>query len=198
MLDVSNAFASFPVLTTPRLRLRAPRADDAEAMFAIMADPEVLRYFGSPPMTAREQAVERIASIHVAFAAQEGVRWAITRRDDDTLLGTCGFWRLIKPHFRAEIGYELGRQWWGQGLMPEALAAILEFGFAQMGLHSVEANIDPANAASRRVLEKLGFVQEAYFRENYYEPDKGRFADSEIFGLLRTDWQRRAGLAVRA
>lgn len=188
MLDVSSAFTTFPILHTERLLLRAPEPADAAAMFPIMADPEVVRYFGAPPMASLEEAHERIAGIRTAFAAHEGVRWAITLREDGTFLGTCGFWRLIKPHFRAEIGYELGRAWWGRGLMTEALRAALRFGFAQMGLHSVEATIDPPNVASRRVLEKLGFVQEAYFRENYYDPASNSFGDSAVFSLLRSRW----------
>ncbi|WP_129677598.1 GNAT family N-acetyltransferase [Candidatus Chloroploca sp. Khr17] len=197
MLDVSTAFTTFPVLHTERLFLRAPEPDDAAAMFPIMADPEVMRYFGAPPMALPDEALQRIAGIREAFAAQEGVRWAITLREDETLLGTCGFWRLIKPHFRAEVGYELGRTWWGRGLMTEALGAVLRFGFTQMGLHSVEAMIDPPNVASRRVLEKLGFVQEAYFRENYYDPTSGRFGDSAVFSLLRSNWLLVRGAANR-
>lgn len=190
MLDLSAAFATFPPLETERLLLRAFTPEDAAAVFAIMADPEVVRYFGAPPMHALDQAAQRIAGISQAFAEQEGVRWAIVRREDGAFIGSCGFWRLVTPHFRAEIGYELGRPWWGQGLMPEALDAVLTFGFKVMGLHSVEAVIDPANAGSRRVLEKLGFVQEGYFRESYYEPHTGRFTDSAVFSLLRSGWGR--------
>ena len=188
MLDLSEAFTTFPVLQTERLILRNPQVADAEAIFRIMSDPQVLRYFGSAPMTDPEQALRRIASFHADFAAKEGIRWAITSRSDGRFLGTCGFWRLVKEHFRAEIGYELAPEWWGQGIMPEAIDAALNFGFQSMGLHSVEAQIAPENIGSRRVLEKLGFVQEAYFRENYYEPAEGRFTDTAVFSLLRTNW----------
>ena len=101
-----------------------------------------------------------------------------------------GFWRIDKDHFRAEIGYDLAPERWGRGIMPEALRPILGFGFATLGLHSVEANIDPANGGSRRVLEKLGFAQEGYFRENYYLPDEDRFTDTATFSLLAGDWAR--------
>jgi ribosomal-protein-alanine N-acetyltransferase len=192
MLDLTTAFAEFPVLVTDRLILREPRATDADAVYRIMADPQVLRYFGSPPMTRFEQALNRIAGFHAAFAAHEGIRWAITARADGHLLGTCGFWRLITEHHRAEIGYELAPEWWGQGIMTEAVAATLTFGFQTMGLHSVEAQIAPENSGSQRVLAKLGFVQEAYFRENYYEPVEQRFTDTAVFSLLASTWLPRA------
>jgi [ribosomal protein S5]-alanine N-acetyltransferase len=187
MLDVTTAFATFPVLETERLILRAATADDSAPMFRIMADPLVMRYFGRSPMSSLDQAVERIHSINKAFQEQEGVRWVMTLRGQSQFIGTCGFWRLVKEHERAEIGYELASEFWGRGLMPEAVGAALKFGFTTLGLHTVEANIHPDNTSSRRVLEKLGFVQEGYFRENFREPD-GRFTDTAIFSLLKTAW----------
>lgn len=184
MLDLTAAFATFPVLTTERLVLRELLPEDVDAMYTIMADPLVMRYFGSAPMAARDEAVRRIAGTRQDFAEQSGIRWAITR--DGQYLGSCGFWRIVKAHLRAEVGYELAPSCWGQGLMPEAVGAILHFGFTAMGLHSVEAQIDPANDGSRRVLEKLGFVQEGYFRESFFDPAVGHFTDTAVFSLLVT------------
>jgi ribosomal-protein-alanine N-acetyltransferase len=191
MLDLTDAFAAFPVLQSERLVLRALTPADTDAMFRIMSDPRVVRYFGMGPMQSPQAAAERIANIEASFAEKNGIRWAITRRGSDELIGTCGFWRLVKPHFRAEIGYELAPEAWGQGIMAEAVGAALAFGFGTMGLHSVEANIHPDNAASRRVLEKLGFVQEGYFRESYYEAREGIFTDAAVFSLLRSWWEQR-------
>jgi len=143
-------------------------------------------------MVSPAEAAQRVQRILAAFQEHEGVRWAIANRADGHLIGTAGFWRLIKPHFRAEIGYELAPEWWGQGVMAEALAAMLGFGFAHMGLHSVEAQIHPDNVGSRRVLEKLGFVQEGYLRENFYDPVEAQFTDTAVFGLLSAAWMRRA------
>ncbi len=189
MLDLTTAFATFPVLETEHLVLRALTPDDADALFAIMSDPRVIRYFGALPMTERKQAAERIERVLTDFREQDGIRWAITRRGDDRLIGSCGYWRLIKPHFRAELGYDLSPDWWGRGIMPEAVAATLKFAFATMGLHSVEAHIHPSNIGSRRVLEKLGFAQEGYFRENYYDVVEERFTDTAVFSLLKADWK---------
>lgn len=189
MLDLSAAFAEFPVRETARLRLRAISEADVPAIFAIMSDPQVLRYFGSLPMRQPAEALERVRGITQAFAARSGIRWALVERASGALIGTCGFWRLIPEHHRAEIGYELAPAWWGQGIMAEALAPVLDFGFSAMGLHSVEAQIHPANAGSRRVLEKLGFVQEGYFRENFFDPVESGYTDTAVFSLLAAAWR---------
>ncbi len=192
MLDLTAAFASFPVLETERFLLRAVTLDDVADMFRVMSDPQVTRYFGALPMATPAEAQERVQMIQTAFQKQDGVRWVIADRASGQLIGTGGFWRLLKSHDRAEIGYELAPEWWGQGVMTEALAAMLQFGFTRMGLHSVEAQIHPANNGSRRVLEKLGFVQEGYFRENYLDPVEARFTDTAVYSLLKATWMGRA------
>jgi [ribosomal protein S5]-alanine N-acetyltransferase len=191
MLDLSAAFATFPVLETERFVLRAPASEDIDDIFRIMSDVRVTRYFGTLPMRARVEAEQRVERILSAFQEHEGVRWAIGDRASGRLAGTAGFWRLIKPHYRAEIGYELAPEWWGRGVMTEAVGAMLGFGFTSMGLHSVEAQIHPDNSASRRVLEKLGFVQEGHLRENFYDPIEAAFTDTAVFGLLKADWMNR-------
>ena len=179
-------FDQFPTLETERLLLRAFTPDDAEALFRIYSDPQVMRYWGSPPLRTIDEAQRKIQGIAEDFQAREGIRWAFTLKGDDRLIGSGGHWRLLKQHQRSEIGYELAPEYWGQGLVPEAFRAILRFGFERMGLHSVEAQIDPANQGSRRVLEKLGFSQEGYFRENYWFD--GTFTDTAVFSLLKHDW----------
>src|SRR6266850_583304 len=107
MLDLTTAFATFPILETERLILRAVTPADTEDLFQIRSDPRAMRYFGSSPMTSIAQAEQLVSQFAIDFAGQIGIRWAITQRGATRLIGTCGYWRLIKPHFRAEIGYEL-------------------------------------------------------------------------------------------
>ena len=192
MLDLTNVFANFPVLETERCILRAATLDDAAGLFHIMSDPLVTRYLGRQPMASLDEAVQRVQAFHTAFQDQTSIPWAITRRGSGQVIGTCVFWNLIKPHFRAEIGYSLAPEWWGQGVMIEAVTAELTFGFTSMGLHSVEARTSPANTASRRMLEKLRFVQEGYFHEDYYDTAAAQFVDTTVFSLLKTTWMSRA------
>ena len=112
----------------------------------------------------------------------EAITWGIFRKEGSSLLGTIGFWRIQKEHYRAEIGYLLHPTLQGQGLMQEAVKAVLQYGFETMQLHSVEANVNPANAASIKLLERSGFLREAHFKENYFY--NGRFLDSLIYSLL--------------
>jgi ribosomal-protein-alanine N-acetyltransferase len=186
-MNDEGAFATFPYLETPRLILRAITLDDADDMFRIYSDPQVMRYWGSPPHQSIEDSRTLISGIIKAFADKEGIRWGITRKGSNQLIGSCGHWRLIKQHFRSEIGYELAPEHWRQGIMTEALGAIVQFGFEMIGLHSIEAQIEPGNLASRKVLEKLGFRQAGYLRENYFLD--GRFTDTALFSLLKQDWR---------
>ena len=109
--------------------------------------------------------------------------WAIALQDDpDTLIGNIGFWRIINQHYRSEIGYTLHPDFWNNGIMKEALLAAIDFGFKAMKLHSIEAHINPDNTASGKVLEKTGFVREAYFKEDFFF--RGKFIDSAVYSLL--------------
>ena len=89
---------------------------------------------------------------------------------------------MLPEHYRAEIGYMLNPAYQGKGIMSEALSIIIQYGFNNIGLHSIEANANPANQASIKLLEKIGFVREGYFKENYYF--NGNFLDSAIYSLI--------------
>lgn len=191
MLDVTPAFAAFPVLETERCILRAVSDNDLEPLFRILSSPDVSRYLGRHPLSKREEITLRMETYRKTFEERSGVAWMITHRTQGEVIGTCALWKLDTTHHRAELGYILSPEYWGQGLVPEAAAAVCAFGFNQMGLHTIEAQIAPANNGSRRVLEKLGFVQEGYFRESFYNPVTENFEDTAVFSLIRGDWLSR-------
>jgi ribosomal-protein-alanine N-acetyltransferase len=176
------SFTPFPLLRTERLVLRRMEPEDAEAMLFLRSDPGTMQYLDREPLHTVGEAALFIRHITDALERNEGITWGMSLPDDPQLIGTIGFWRLEKQHYRAEIGYLLHPDFWGQGLVSEAISAVMNYGFDVMKLHSVEANVNPANQASVRVLQKAGFVQEAYFRENYFF--QGRFLDSAIFSKL--------------
>jgi ribosomal-protein-alanine N-acetyltransferase len=189
------SFDPFPTLETPRLVLRQIVAEDLPVMFRIQSDREVVRYFGRPADASPEDTQKRLELILTGVRECSSIRWALTPRDSGELVGSGGFWRWDKAHRWAEIGYELLPSHWGKGLMPEALVAMIRFGFERMELHRVEANIDPANVASRRVLEKLRFVCEGVKRENWYY--EGQYTDTAHYGLLRRDFERISSLSLQ-
>jgi ribosomal-protein-alanine N-acetyltransferase len=189
MLNLKTIFHTFPALETERCMLRAPSVDDAQALFTLMQDTQVLRYLGSRSMTTIDDAVRRVQAYHNDFQQQQAIVWAIQHQG--SFIGTCTFWHLQPDHDRAEIGYMLASAFWGKRIATEVCTAVLDFGFSQMGLHSVEGQIDPDNAASRRVLEKLGFIQEGYFHENFFDLQQRRYTDTAVFSLLGATWTAR-------
>jgi len=180
------ALPAFPRLQGKRVVLRAPTPDDADALFALFADPEVMRYWSRPPMTARAEAEGLIGEILDGFAQRTILNWMVTSRQDGALIGTCALFRIDARHRRAEIGYSLRREQWGHGLAADAVSLMLDWAFRTLGLHRIEADIDPRNDGSRRLLGRLGFSSEGLLRERYFVGDE--ISDTELFGLLKGDW----------
>jgi len=155
---------------------------DDEEIFFLRSDKEILRFLDRDPAKTIVEAREWMRMINEGIDNNEHIAWAIALKSDPKLIGTITFWNVQKEHYRAEIGYALHPQFQGQGIMQEAIAAVLDYGFNTVKLHSVEANVNPNNAASIHLLERNGFVREAYHRENYYY--NGHFLDSAIYSLI--------------
>jgi len=175
-------FLPFPVLSTERLSLRQITADDTDELFLLRSDAAVMAYIDRPLAQTPADVVKLIRVIDDFLNKGEGITWGIYLKEQPQLIGTIGLWRIEKEHYRAEIGYLLHPGLQRRGIMQEALLKVLEYGFSVMGLHSVAANVNPDNQASIGLLEKIGFVREAYFKENYYYT--GVFKDSVIYSLL--------------
>jgi RimJ/RimL family protein N-acetyltransferase len=180
---------ALPTLPTPRLRLRALTPADAPALYAIFSDLEVVRYWSAPPLADLAAAVALQAAIESLFQARTLFQWGIVRADDDRVLGTCTLAEIDLQHHRAAIGFALGRTAWGQGFAREAVRALVDFAFLELGLHRIGADADPRNHRSIAVLEALGFVREGLQRETYFVADE--WQDAVMFGLLRREWQAR-------
>lgn len=179
-------FDSFPRLTTERLILREIMPEDVEDIFAIRSDYEVTRYNGGAPYTTLEQAETLIEGIASAYADERSIRWGITLKGKDRVIGMVGYNYWIRQDYRGSIGYDLARAYWGHGIMTEAVHGIVRFGFTRMGLNRIEADATSINLGSIRVLEKVGFQREGTQREQYYED--GDFYDLTLFALLRKDY----------
>ncbi len=180
MLQVS--FSPFPHLQTDRLFLRQIDMDDAGEILALRSDDLVMQFIGRPKMSSLEEARTWIEKFDTALAQSEGITWAITLKTEKKLVGTIGFWRLEKEHYRGEIGYLLNPLFQGKGIMHEAFVPVLNYGYEKMKLHSIEANVYPENTSSIKILEKNGFVQEGYFKENYFHD--GTFTDTAVYSLV--------------
>jgi len=180
-------------LPTERLLLRPLRDRDTQALFGIHSDPQFARYWSSAPWTELAQAEQLIAQDQRDLAAGEHVRLGIRRRADEALLGTCTLFKIHAGNRRAELGYGLAPCHWGQGYASEAVGALLDWGFGPLALHRVEADIDPENQASAKLLGRLGFQLEGRLRERWIVA--GQMSDSAIYGLLAREWQERRARA---
>jgi RimJ/RimL family protein N-acetyltransferase len=169
-----------------RLRLRRVEAADIDAIFAIYADKEVSRYLSFPPMTARAEAEAFVGRIRAGYADGSSWQLAVERREDGALIGTCILFHFHEQSRRAEIGYTLGRAFWSQGYMREALVGLIGIAFGALDLNRLEADIDPRNEPSARILVRLGFRREGYMPERWIVA--GETSDTALFGLLRRDW----------
>jgi ribosomal-protein-alanine N-acetyltransferase len=186
MLELS--FTTFPELTTQRLLLRQQTVADKHDLFYLRSHPDIMHFIPRPLHQNLDDTVQFIDMLNTGIANRDLIHWVITLREQpQRVIGCIGYVRMKKEHYRSEVGYLLHDGYRGQGIMQEALQAVLHYGFEIMGLHSAEAVIDPNNTASAAVLERGGFVREAYFREDFLY--NGVFHDTAIYSLLAKDYR---------
>src|SRR5258706_1087721 len=174
-------------LFTPRLTFRFLNEADIPAAYEIFSHPEVMRYWSYPAWTERSQAQEWLIHIQEGYHTGNTLQLAIERNTYLILIGTCTLYQFHVASRRAEIGYALGRPYWGSGYMHEALQMLLRYAFETLNLNRLEAAIDPRNLASASVLERLGFVKEGLLQERWIVNEK--VSDTALYGLLRREWQ---------
>lgn len=178
---------TLPTLEAPRLVLRWLTDDDVPALFDVFSHPEVMRYWSSLPLEDLAGAEKLLREIESYFESRTLFQWGIALRENDHVIGTCTLAWLDAANRRADLGYALGRAYWGQGYMAEALDALLSFAFGPLNLRRLEADTDPRNERSRRMLERLGFQREGYLRERW--EIGGEVQDTLLYGLLAREWR---------
>lgn len=182
-------FLIFPTLETERLVLRQVHMADADDVFALRGDYAVTKLnFGSNYRSA-DEARRLIVRMQDGFDTASHMRFGITLRGEDRVIGLIGFNSFAFGDRRSSVGFDLRQSHWGQGIMPEALNAVLGFGFERIGLNRIEADCSIMNVASQRVLQKCGFSYEGRQREQYFYD--GIYYDLLLWGLLRREWQKQ-------
>lgn len=180
------------LLTTARLILREFVAEDWPAVLAYQSDPRYLRYYHWTGRTPAE-----VQAFVGMFLAQQQVeprlkrQLAVTLKDTGELIGNCGLRLDTADAIQGDMGYELNPNHWGHGYATEAARAMVNVGFATLGLHRIWSWCIADNVASARVLTKVGLQLEGRLRENEYF--KGRYWDTLMFGLLAAEWHTQAG-----
>lgn len=175
-----------PALAGARVRLRPLRLDDADDLFALQSDPRVMRYWSHPAWTDREQAVQRIERLDLDHATTEFYQWAVEIGTSNALRGTVSLFALNREQRRAEVGYSLASELWGRGYATEMLRLAIDFAFGPLDLERLEADVDPRNDASCRLLERVGFLREGLLRQRWRVA--GEVTDAAMYGLLRSEY----------
>jgi len=173
-------------IDSPRLQIRLVTRADLQDLMAVNGDEVVTRFLPYATWSAIADAhawYERMEKIQASGTA---LQFVLIERRTGLAVGTCLLFRFDAGSARAELGYVLGRARWGTGLMHEALAALIDAAFGAMSLRRLEAEVDPRNTASGRLLQRLGFRREGLLRERWVT--KGAPADVEVYGLLRDEW----------
>ncbi|MCX3264766.1 GNAT family N-acetyltransferase [Pedobacter agri] len=176
-------FTNFPTLETERLILREHALADADALFAMRTNETVMKYIDRERPRDLLEIKTFISTFNEGFENGDNLAWVIALKENpNQMIGSIGYWRTDYANHRAEIGYMLHPDYWRKGIISEALKRTIDFGFEDMNLHTIKANINVENDASRQMLIKHGFIREAHFKQDYYF--RGQFLDSEIYGLI--------------
>lgn len=187
---VYRIFSHLPELETERLLLRRMLVTDADDMYAYARRSDLTKYLTWDPHPDRDYTVEYLQYLASRYRVGDFYDWGVTLRSDGRLIGTCGFTSFDFAHDSAQVGYVLNPDYWGRGLAPEALRAVLRFGFHALNLHRIEAFYIQGNIRSRRVMEKVGMAYEGTRRGAMRI--KGEYRDIGVCALLRGEEVRGA------
>ena len=183
---IYRIFSQMPELETKRLLLRRMRVDDADNMYAYANRADVTRFLTWSPHPNRKYTVEYLQYLASRYRVGDFYDWGVTLRSTDKLIGTCGFTAFDFAHNSAQVGYVLNPEYWGQGIIPEALHAVMRFGFHELNLHRIEAQYIIGNNRSRRVMEKVGMTYEGTRRGAMRI--KGVYQDIGVCAVLREEF----------
>ncbi len=187
-MNMEFNFEDFPKLETERFILRKGIVDDSQDIFMLYSDENVVKYIPLTLFTSVEDAIYEINWYDKIFKERTGLRWVIEETKTKKVIGTCGYLNYENEHNRIEIGYDLKPEYWGKGIMQEALSSIIHFAFTSMGINKIEAKVEPENTSSIRLLEKLNFCQEGVLRQHEFE--NGKYIDLAILSILKSEYQK--------
>jgi [ribosomal protein S5]-alanine N-acetyltransferase len=174
----------FPIIKTERLLLRQFIENDIENVFKGLSHPDIIKYYGVSYSTL-EETREQMKFFTDLEENGTGIWWAVCSLNNGTFYGAGGLNNLIKEHKKAEIGFWLLTDFWGQGIMTEAIPLICKYGFEKLALHRIEGFVEPENLNSKKALDKLGFKHEGTMRD--CEIKNGRFISLDIYAILNKE-----------
>ena len=178
-------FDTFPSLQTKRLNLIEIKQTHLDNIFKLFSDSKVTSFYNVVTLTKKEEAQKFIDWFQNRYAEKAGIRWGISLKGQDNIIGTIGFNNFTKNH-RANIGFDLQADFWNNGYLTEAIKRVTEFGFNKLDINRIEAEVMIGNIASEKVLAKNGFKNEGVLRQWMYWNNK--YYDMTMFSLLQSDF----------
>ncbi len=165
-MSITKFPTDFPQMETERLVLRGLTRSDSKAIFQNYSDKDIAMNFMDAPFSNIEQAEHLIDAFKAEFKQGKAITWAISLKESDTCIGTCSF--MIESSSCAEIGYDLAKAHWGNGLMSEALRVIIDYGFECLGLQEIKADTLSHNSRSINLLKRVGFQLDAVRDKSHF------------------------------
>ena len=185
---IYRIFSNIPTLETERFLLRKMSMDDTDDMYEYARNADVTKYLSWSPHPDKAYTFEYLSYLQNRYKTGDFFDWSIVCKDTGKMIGTCGFTSFDIPNNSAEVGYVLSTPYWGQEIAPEALRAVITFGFEVLELNRIEAHFMPDNHSSRRVLEKCMMLPEGVRREAMYV--KGGYIDIETYAITAADYKK--------
>jgi ribosomal-protein-alanine N-acetyltransferase len=189
------ALAPFPTLSPPRVLLREIGPADLEDMYRLYTDPRVMHYLNRQPFRSRDEARELLDVIAADRARRSAIHWGMERPEARGLVGRCMLYLSAHPGLGVEVGFALAHACWGQGLMTEAVHAVLEFGFDELRLQHIHARVHAGNRAALGLLARMGFTP---LGNNHEAVRARRWTSIDMLGLSRRRWRARAAVSARS
>jgi len=172
-------------LQTERLILKKMKVADSPILYKIWSDPDVTKFMNTDNFTDEEQAVQMIQMLEKLSQENKAIRYSIFHRESNQIIGSCGYNSLDFENLKAQIGYEISKDYWRNGFASEVILKLLDYAYHSLQFHRIEAKVEPANIKSIRLLEKLNFHFEGTLRES--ERAKDTFIDLKLYSKLITD-----------
>ena len=185
-MKIEDVFSDLPSLETNRLILRRLTLDDDNDVFEYACEPDVAKYVTWEPHKSIEDAITFLSSMIKKYEENEVAGWGIVLKENNKLIGACGFMWWSPENARSEVGYALSKKYWNQGIMTEAMNATVKFGFEKMKLNRIEARTRVENIASQSVLKKAGMTFEGIMREQSFI--KGEYLDFTMYSILKKEY----------
>lgn len=176
----------FPIITTPRLVLRAHTEEDQDEYLRLFSDKEALRYYGRmKAIGSLADARAEIIGLQNQFLSSQVTKWAVMIQENSQYIGCVGIKDYMNRHRRGTLSCIIAPEHWGQGYAQEALGSVIHYGFTELSLNRIQAFVDPKNHRAVNMFTRLGFNLEATLNE--YEIECDNYINISIFGLINRE-----------